>query len=67
MLVNFHLEVTSQSEFQYPGNYTVTVYTNNATKKRTVIPIIMPNYGMFNSVSFKCSAKKKFFFKKINN
>ena len=54
-----YLEVASQSDFKYPGNYTVTVYTNNAAKKRAIIPIIMPHYGTSHLVLVnKISAQK---------
>uniref|UniRef100_A0A5K3FKF5 Fibronectin type-III domain-containing protein n=1 Tax=Mesocestoides corti TaxID=53468 RepID=A0A5K3FKF5_MESCO len=38
------LEVFPKSVFEYPGNYTVIASTNNATQKRIVVPIIMPQF-----------------------
>ncbi|KAM7532916.1 hypothetical protein Aperf_G00000120088 [Anoplocephala perfoliata] len=40
----FFLEIHPKSKFKYPGNYTVTVFTNAANQKRHIIPIIMPNF-----------------------
>ncbi|VDK23760.1 unnamed protein product [Taenia asiatica] len=39
-----HFEVRSTASYEYPGNYTVTTYTNNAVNKKAVHCIIMPKF-----------------------
>ncbi|KAL5971049.1 hypothetical protein TSMEX_001220 [Taenia solium] len=39
-----HFEVRSTASYEYPGNYTVTAYTNNAVNKKAVHSIIMPKF-----------------------
>ncbi|KAH9277721.1 hypothetical protein ECG_09858 [Echinococcus granulosus] len=39
-----HFEVAPKTPFGYPGNYTVTAFTNDAVTKRAVYPIIMPKF-----------------------
>ncbi|KAL5103072.1 hypothetical protein TcWFU_005342 [Taenia crassiceps] len=39
-----HFEVRPSASYEYPGNYTVTAFTNNAVNKKVVHCIIMPEF-----------------------
>nr|CDS33161.1 Fibronectin type III [Hymenolepis microstoma] len=50
----YALEVHPQGIFAYPGNYSVTVYTNGAKRKKHTIPIIMPDFEVMAPRNFRC-------------
>ncbi|VDN99587.1 unnamed protein product [Rodentolepis nana] len=49
------LEVHPKGNFTYPGNYSVTVFTNDASDKKHIIPIIMPNFDVMAPRDIKFS------------